>query len=82
MDDIKIKIKVTVIQCEACIPQHKLMISVVKLKENVRKKSEVFVSKCRVWKFKEADVTEISRIRSMQRQMQGLNVILLICGRS
>ena len=47
---------VTVIQCEACIPQHKLMICVMKLKENVRKRREVFVSKCRVWKLKEADV--------------------------
>ena len=47
---------VAVIQCEACIPQHKLMICVVKLKENVRKRREVFVSKCRVWKLKEADV--------------------------
>ena len=47
---------VTVIQCEACITQHKLMICVVKLKENVRKRREVFVSKCRVWKLKEADV--------------------------
>ena len=47
---------ITVIQCEACIPQHKLMICVMKLKENVRKRKEVFVSKCRVWKLKEADV--------------------------
>ena len=47
---------VTVIQCEACIPQHKLMICVMKLKENVRKRKEAFVSKCRVCKLKEADV--------------------------
>ena len=33
---------ITVIQCEACIPQHKLMICVMKLKENVRKRKEVF----------------------------------------
>ena len=39
---------VTVIQCEAYIPQHKLMICVVNLKKNVRKRWEVFVSKCRV----------------------------------
>ena len=32
------------------------MICVVKLKENVRKRREVFVSKCRVWKLKETDV--------------------------
>ena len=37
---------VTVIQCEACIPKHKLMICVMKLKENVRKRREVFISKC------------------------------------
>jgi hypothetical protein len=45
---------VTVIQCEVCIPQRKLMICITKLKENVRK--EVFVSKCRFWKLKETDV--------------------------
>ena len=48
---------VTVIQCEAYIPQHKLMICVTKLKEDVRKRREGFVSECRVWKLKEADVT-------------------------
>ena len=28
----------------------------MKLKENVRKRKEIFVSKCRVWNLKEADV--------------------------
>ena len=36
--------------------KHKLLTCVVELKENVRKRREVFVSKCRVWKLKEADV--------------------------
>jgi hypothetical protein len=32
------------------------MICVMKLKESGRNRKEVFVSKCRVWKLKEADV--------------------------
>ena len=73
---------VTVIQCEACITQHKLMICVVKLKENVRKRREVFVIKSRVWKFKDSDVHKISRGRSMQRQMRSLKMMSKISRRS
>jgi len=48
---------VTVIQSEACITQHKLMVcAIMMLNENVRKRKEVFTRKCRVWKLKEEDV--------------------------
>ena len=47
---------VTVIQSEACIKQHKLMISVILLDDQVKKKKEVFESKCRVWKLKEEEI--------------------------
>src|SRR5664279_4547220 len=47
---------VTVIQSEACITQHKLIICVMRWDEKVRKRKEVFVRKCMVWKLKEEDV--------------------------
>jgi len=47
---------VTVIPNEACIPQHKLMVSMLLLDEKVRKRKEVFESKCRVWKLKEEEI--------------------------
>jgi hypothetical protein len=49
---------VTVIQSEACIPQHKLVVCEMKLTERLQKKKEVFVSKCRVWKLKEEEVRQ------------------------
>lgn len=48
--------KGTVIQSEACIPQHKLVMCEMKLVERLEKKREVFVSKCRVRKLKEEDL--------------------------
>ena len=46
---------VKVIQSEACIPQHKLVVCEMKLVEKLEKKRKVFVSKCRVWKLKEKE---------------------------
>jgi hypothetical protein len=43
---------VTMTLSESCIPQHKLLICAMKLKENVRMRREVFVSKFRFWKLK------------------------------
>ena len=39
---------VKVISGEACIPQHKLMVCVIELKEHLKHKKEVFVSRCKV----------------------------------
>jgi len=47
---------IRVIQSEACIPQHKLVICDMKLVENPKKRKEIFVSKCRIWKLKEDEV--------------------------
>jgi hypothetical protein len=47
---------VRVIQSEACIPQHKLLICEMKLRGRLEKKREVFVSKCRVWKLKDEEL--------------------------
>ena len=45
----------TVIPNEPCILQHKLLLCSVKLREKVRKVKKMFVSKCRLWKLREAD---------------------------
>ena len=47
---------IRVIQGEACIPQHKLVICDMKLVENLKKRKETIVSKCRIWKLKEDEV--------------------------
>jgi hypothetical protein len=47
---------VTVVPGEACLTQHKLIASRIKLNEVVKKRKEGFVSKCRVWKLKDAGV--------------------------
>ena len=47
---------IRVIQGEACIPQHKLVICDMKLVKNLKKRKEIFVSKCRIWKLKDDEV--------------------------
>ena len=54
---------VTVMRGESCLQQHKLLVCMLELKECVKKKSKVFVSKCRVWKLKEASVRETFQTR-------------------
>ena len=54
-EDRQLVRNVTVIQSEACIPQHKVMICSMRLGEKIRRRKEVFVSKCRVWKLKEKE---------------------------
>lgn len=51
----KVVSNVKVVQSEACIPQHKLVICDMNLMNRVEKKREVFVSKCKVWKLKDAE---------------------------
>ena len=46
---------VKVIGSEACITQHKLLVCKMELQEHVKRRIEVFVSKCRIWKLKEAE---------------------------
>ena len=43
---------VKVISGEPCIPQHKLMVCVIELKEHLKRK-KVFGSRCKVWKLKD-----------------------------
>src|SRR5271163_4445121 len=47
---------VSVIRGESCITQHKLLVCVLDWGRNVRKKREVFVSRCKVWKLKEVEI--------------------------
>jgi len=47
---------VKVAQNEECIPQHKLIVCNVVMRESLKKKKAAFVSKCKVWKLQDADV--------------------------
>jgi hypothetical protein len=49
-----------------------------KMKENVRKRREVFVSLCRVWKLKGFEFHRKEKVK-MLRQMRSLKVMLQIC---
>jgi hypothetical protein len=51
-------LNVNVIQSEECIPQHKLLVCVMKVTEKFRVKQKSFVSKCKVWKLKQPEVRE------------------------
>ena len=59
---------VGVIANEPCITQHKLMICQLALTEPVRKKKQVYVSRCRVWKLKEAAVQREYREKVQARE--------------
>jgi len=41
---------------EACILQHKLMVCVVGIQERIKTKRQVYVSRCKIWKLKDAAV--------------------------
>ena len=47
---------VKVIRNEPCLTQHKLMVCKLVLREQMRRKKEKFVSKCKTWKLKEIEV--------------------------
>jgi hypothetical protein len=58
---------ITVLQCEPSLQQHKLLVCMMELKEHVKRKREVFVSRCKVWKLKEAEIREAFRTRVEER---------------
>ena len=53
--DMRMLTDATVIPNEPCILQHKLLFCSVKWREKVRIVKKVFVSKCRLWKLREAE---------------------------
>ena len=58
---------VKVIHSEPCIPQHKLLICVMELKERLKKHKVKFVKRCKVWKLKEAEAECIFKERVQAR---------------
>src|SRR5260221_512039 len=61
---------VKVIGSEACILQHKLVVSEVELKEHVKKSQVTFVRKPRVWRLKEAEMQKIFREKVQNREAE------------
>jgi hypothetical protein len=64
--DRKFVTDVKVIRSEECIPQHKLLVCAVKMKDRMTKRGEIFASRCRIWKLKEIDkqVLFLDKIRA------------------
>ena len=52
---------------EACLQQHKLLVGVLNLTESVRGGDEKFVSRCKLWKLKKADICATFRQRVQER---------------
>src|SRR5664279_4742913 len=59
----KVVRNVNVIQGEACIMQHKLLLCVLDLSGQVRNKKEPFMSRYRVWKLKEAEIRDVFQLK-------------------
>ena len=53
--DMRMLTDATVVSNKPCSLQHKLLFCSVKWREKVRKVKKMFVSKCRLWKLREAD---------------------------
>jgi len=54
--DSKMVMDATIINGEACLTQHHLLVCRILLKECVRRRDNRFVSKCKVWRLQEAEV--------------------------
>lgn len=83
---------------EACIPQHKLMVCEVRVKEQLKSTRKTIVSKCKVWKLRDGDtgktfqnkVTDIaaSRVKGdVEVEWKGLKDCLMsvaeeVCGKT
>ena len=61
-----------VITNEPCLSQHKLMICIIDWKDKSPKHKKVFISKCRIWKLKEADKREEFKTKVQSRAMTQL----------
>ena len=57
---------------ELCISQHKLMICIIDWKDKSPKHKKVFVSKCRIWKLKDADKRKEFKTKVQSRAMTQL----------
>jgi hypothetical protein len=89
---------VKVIPGEPCVLQHRLMVAVVELQAHVKPKRQVFSSRCRVWKLKDAgsrsrfrELVEARAVGRCEGNVEGvwnglksclLEVAEDVCGRS
>ena len=58
---------ITVLQGESSLQQHKLLVGMLVMNELVKKKREVFVSRCKVWRLKEAEIREVFHAKVEER---------------
>ena len=80
---------VKVIPGEPCVLQHRLMVAVVELQAHVKPKRQVFSSRCRVWKLKDAgsrshfrELVEARAVGRCEGNVEGVwNGLNLACSR-
>ena len=58
---------ITVLQGESSLQQHKLLVGMLGMNEHVKRKREVFVSRCKEWKLKEAEIKKDFRAKVEER---------------
>ena len=58
---------VNVIPGEACLQQHKLLVCMLNVRESVKRRREIFVSRCKIWKLKEERFRDEYRQRVQDR---------------
>ena len=64
---------VKVIPGEACLSQHRLMICILDLCHKVRMVKQTFVSQCKVWKLKDANVQTVFREKVQTRAAERMD---------
>jgi hypothetical protein len=62
---------VKVINGEECIKQHKLLVAIMDTRQSVEHRPAAFVSKCKIWKLKDAD-TRLQFQRKVTTRAEGM----------
>ena len=58
---------ISVLQGESSLQEHKLLVGMLEMNEHVKRKREVFVSRCKVWRLKETEIREAIRAKVEKR---------------
>src|SRR4029077_10973190 len=59
---------------EACVPQHKVLICVVRWRDQIQKRRETYVSKCKVWKLRDERKRKEFQTKLITREADRVNL--------
>ena len=59
--------KIIVLQGDSLLQQHKLLVRMLEMNKHVKRKREVFVSRCKMWRLKEIEIKEAFRGKVEER---------------